>query len=184
LAAALLLLMMLTPAAWSQVPVLAGKSWSTLSPAQRELLAPLATQWPQLDAGSQEHWAALSQRYPKLKPDEQQRLRERLSDWAALSPAERQQARQGFTAAQRLAPSDRQQKWERYKALSPEERQALKERRAKRLAAQSPALPAALPLVPPRPAASVPAGHPLTRVAPQLDPSTLLPRRAPAASAP
>lgn len=180
LAAALLLaLMALTQSAWSQVPVLAGKTWASLSPAQRELLAPLATQWPQLDAGSQDTWAALAQRYPNLKPDEQQRLRERLADWAALSPAERQQARQGFHAAQRLAPSDRQQRWERYKALSPEERQALKERRAKRLAATPPPLPAAT-----KPAASAPSGHPLSRVSPQLDPNTLLPRRAPAASAP
>lgn len=127
--------------AHAQVPGLAGKSWDSLSPSQREVLAPLASQWPQMDASSRDTWALLAQRYPKLDAAEQARLAERMRDWAALSPQERQRVHQGFLAAQRVGAAERQAKWEQYQALSPEQRQALQERAVRRQtqAAASPA---------------------------------------------
>ncbi|MBN8503006.1 MAG: DUF3106 domain-containing protein [Burkholderiales bacterium] len=149
--------------ATAQLPGLAGKSWDGLTAAQREVLAPLASQWGQMDASSRDTWAALALRYPRLEANEQERLRERMRDWAALSPAERQRVHQGFLAAQRISAAERQAKWARYQALPAEQRQALQERAAQR----SHALPT--PATP----GSAPARRPGMD---RLDTQTLLPR--------
>ena len=112
-----------------------GSSWSTLPPQQRVVLAPVQAQWSQLDAGTRDRLALLAARYPAWSPQEQQRLRERLAEWAQLSSAERQRIHLGFQAAQRVDPSAREEKWQRYQALSPEQRLALQERGARRLQA-------------------------------------------------
>lgn len=156
-----LLFALLASVAQAQVPGLAGKSWDSLNPAQREVLAPLASQWPQLDASSRDTWALLAQRYPNLEASEQSRLRERMRDWAALSPQERLRVHQGFLAAQRVGAAERQAKWEQYQALSPEQRQALQERAAKRQAL----------------AASAPATGVRRSGRDEIDPQTLLPQR-------
>lgn len=148
----------------AQVPGLAGKSWDSLSSAQRDVLSPLAKEWSQMDASSRDTWAALALRYPRLEAGEQERLRERMKDWAALSPAERQRVHQGFLAAQRVSAAERQQKWAQYQALSPDERLALQERASRR--------PQGAP-APSHGAASVPARRPGTE---RLDARTLLPR--------
>lgn len=156
----------------AQAQVLTGTRWESLSPPQREALAPLASQWAQLDPASQDTWAALARRYPSLSSAEQQRLRERMQHWAQLSPAEREQARRGHAQAQHLAPEDRAAKWERFQSLPPERKQALLERASARR--ESASAPASAP-------AKAPA-RPLLDTRRQLDERTLLPRRA--ASAP
>lgn len=112
-----------------------GSAWSSLSVQQREVLAPVQPQWGQLDAGTRDRLALLAARYPAWSPQEQQRLRERLAEWAQLSSAERQRIHLGFQAAQRVNPSAREEKWQRYQALSPEQRLALQERGTRRLQA-------------------------------------------------
>ncbi len=146
-------------------PALAGgRDWQSLSPAEREVLAPLADRWPQLDETSQDGWLLMARRYPELPATEQRRLRDRLRAWAELSPAERERVRKGHAQAQRVPASDRQAKWERYQSLPPERKQELQARAAARRAASSPP------------------EHPLQDARKQLDERTLLPRRA--ASAP
>ena len=165
----------------AQVPVLAGKSWSSLSGPQQQILAPLAAQWPQMDAASRDTWAALAVRYPQLGPTEQQRLKVRMSHWAALTPAERQRVHQGFMAAQRVASTERQHKWDQYQALPSEAKQALQERGAKRLI-DTPSVPlkrvAATPVTPQTVAFADPhASRPLAGATRALDAQTLLPRK-------
>lgn len=165
----------------AQVPVLAGKSWSSLSGPQQQILAPLAAQWPQMDAASRDTWVALAVRYPQLGPAEQQRLKERMSHWAALTPAERQRVHQGFMAAQRVASTERQHKWDQYQALPSEAKQALQERGAKRLM-DAPATPlklvVATPTTPPTVGFADPrALRPLAGATKALDAQTLLPRK-------
>lgn len=147
--------------------VLVGTRWDSLTPLQREALAPLGPQWAKLDPASQDTWAAVARRYPSLSPVEQQRLRERMQLWANMSPQERDQARRGHEQSLHVPAPDRAAKWERFQALPPERKQALLDRASTR----SEAVPAAPP------------SRPLAGVQAQLDGRTLLPRR-PAASAP
>lgn len=158
----------------AQVPVLAGKSWEALTPQQRTVLAPLTGQWSQMDASARDTWVALAKRYPEMEANEQQRLRDRMRDWAALSPTERRRVHQGFLAAQRVGPEERQQKWEQYQALAPEQRQALQDRAASKLAVAASTEPAAsAAAVDGRP---TPPQSPRTAPRDRLDPRTLLVR--------
>lgn len=165
----LLLALGASPASW------AGQSWGQLSPAEREILAPLASQWQSLDPASQETWEAIAKRYPRLSAAEQRRLRERMQQWASLSPSEREQVRRGYAQAQRVPLEDRTAKWERFQSLPPEKKQALLERAEARRQAASSTSPAA--------SAPLPAKRPLQGAQARLDERTLLPRKA-AASAP
>ncbi|MBB5203717.1 DNA-binding CsgD family transcriptional regulator [Inhella inkyongensis] len=146
----------------------------------------LGSQWQQLDASDQEKWLTVAARYPKLEAEEQQRLQARMAQWAQMSPAQRTQVRIGWQDAQRVKPQERQAKWERYQALTEEQREALKLR-----ASQRPArliVPAAGQSLPPLMAqarAGVSTITPGSRSAPsplhplplsRLDPQTLLPK--------
>lgn len=144
-------------------PVGAAQDWATLSPAQKEALAPLATRWAQLDGRDQDTWAQLALRYRHLSAAEQQRLRERMSAWAALSPSERDRVRRAHAEAQRVPAEDRQARWAEYQALPAERKQALQQRAAERRSGG-------------------PASAPVLAGPQALDAHTLLPRRA--ASAP
>jgi hypothetical protein len=102
-----------------------GGAWSQLSPAQKELLAPLEPDWPNIDAQRQKKWLAMAARFPSLPADERARIKERMADWARLSTAERGRARLQFLEARQLPADERQAKWQEYQALSGAQRQAL-----------------------------------------------------------
>lgn len=115
------------------------KPWNALSESQRVALAPLKEEWAELDDSSREKWLQVAGRFSKLDAEEQARLHERMNAWSRLSPAERLRARVGFQEAQRHSAEERQAKWERYQALSPEQRQALQDRAARRAESGKPA---------------------------------------------
>lgn len=121
---------------------LLSPSWASLTPAQKECLAPLQPEWDRLDSALKGKWLEIAARYPKLSPEHQQRLRERMVAWTRLSPAERQKARIGFQHAGDLRSEEQasrlQAKWEAYQALSPEMRQRLAERAAEKASGQRP----------------------------------------------
>jgi len=71
-------------------------SWATLTPQQREVLAPLSGEWNNLDSYRRKKWLEIVQRYPTMTVDEQQRVQLRMKDWANLSPEEREQAREQY----------------------------------------------------------------------------------------
>lgn len=106
-------------------PSSGGTAWSSLSPIQREALAPLQDEWPKLDADRRSKWLAIATRYPGMSPDDRRRMQERMAEWARLSPAVRGRARLSFQEAKRLPPQERQARWEAYQALPEDQRKAL-----------------------------------------------------------
>ena len=101
-------------------------AWTTLSPAEQGILAPLAGQWDRLDAEDRQRWLGVAKRYPKMTPTGQKRTQTRMKKWAALSPREREQARDKYKSMKRQGnDQELRREWERYQALTPEQRQAL-----------------------------------------------------------
>lgn len=107
--------------------------WRELTPAQRDVLHPLASQWAQMDDTAREKWLNVADRYKRLSPAEQSRVRERMAQWSKLPPQARGEARLRFQQSRQLPAEERQRKWEAYQSLSPEAREALS-RRAQRQA--------------------------------------------------
>lgn len=106
-------------------------AWSSLSTAQRHMLAPLHAQWSQLRPARQHRLAERALQWASLPPQHQQRIRERLRRWAAMTPAQRHQLRENARAFRNLTPAERAQVSEafrKFQALPPAERRALRER--------------------------------------------------------
>jgi hypothetical protein len=114
-----------------------GVRWQSLTPAQRETLAPIEREWPAIDSLRKQKWLALAARFKSLSAAEQARITARMSEWARLTPAERGQARLRFEAARELPANDRNARWEAYQALPPDARQRLAERAASSPSAQA-----------------------------------------------
>jgi hypothetical protein len=126
-----------TPSVSTQAPVRAASArlatpkaeakptWSELSPAEQQSLAPLAGTWRSLTEAHKRKWIALSANYPTMPAGEQARLHSRMAEWAALSPAQRTQARLNFAESQTVGPTDKRAKWEAYQALPAEEKRKL-----------------------------------------------------------
>jgi hypothetical protein len=92
-------------------------AWSELTPAHRQVLAPLQPEWENLDSARRKKWVEVAGRYPKMKPEEQQRLQKRMSEWVKLTPLERKAAREKYQTLQKLTPTKRQEvasEWQRY----------------------------------------------------------------------
>jgi DNA polymerase IIIc chi subunit len=105
-------------------------SWAELTPAQRQILAPLAMEWDTFEKSRQEKWLSIANRYPAMTPVEQQRVQKRMREWVALSPEQRQAARERYKDL-RNAPAEEKQglreKWETYRNLPEEEKRKLAE---------------------------------------------------------
>jgi len=84
-----------------------GVRWQTLTPSQREALAPLERDWPGIDAARKQKWVTLAARMKTLTPEERARINDRMVEWAKLTPAERGQARLRFEEARQLPVPDR-----------------------------------------------------------------------------
>lgn len=126
----------------------AAPNWQSLTPAQRELLAPLARDWDKLGPNQRSKWLNAAPRVATLPAPELARLHERMRDWAQLTPGERADARVGFQVAKQVDAEERQAKWEAYQALPPEKRQQLADKAVARREAQTKAAdPAPKPLV-------------------------------------
>jgi hypothetical protein len=139
----------------------AGLGWTSLTPAQRQALAPLERDWHSIDATRRSKWLEIANRLPSMPADERQRIHDRMTEWARLSPDERGRARLSFQEAKQLSREERQARWEAYQALPEEDRKALANRaRDKRERPATPPASAPLSAIPkrtPAQAASVPA---------------------------
>jgi hypothetical protein len=194
-----------------------GPTWSALTPAQQQSLAPLQHDWQLVDPLQKQKWLEVVTRMPKMPASERQRIQARMVEWARLTPEQRAQARLQFSDVRQLSPSERQAKWNAYQALRPDQRQTLARRAVPaskvQVAGEAASRPAGAPHRPAPPsrdshpvspivlqaapgattttlstrpshAPGRPAGPPKLVASPGLvDPYTLLPRRAPAASA-
>lgn len=99
-----------------------GPSWASLTPAQRQVLAPLQRDWASIDLNQREKWVEVAAKFPKMASDERLRLQARMADWARMTPSQRATARLQFQEVKRLPAEERQERWNAYQALSPEER--------------------------------------------------------------
>jgi hypothetical protein len=125
-----------------------GVRWQSLTPAQREALAPLERDWPTIEAQRKQKWLALAARFRTLPPAERARITERMVEWAKLTPAERGLARLRFEEARQVPAPDRSARWQAYQALPPEQRAKFAARAASSVAPAGEA-----PSKAPRPAA-------------------------------
>jgi hypothetical protein len=103
-------------------------AWETLSPAQKQVLAPLQRDWSSLDPKRKEKWLEVAARYPTMSEDRRSRLQERMAAWARMTPSERASARLQYQEIRQLPPEERQARWRAYQALSEDERRALAQR--------------------------------------------------------
>lgn len=106
-------------------PSVTRPTWTELSPAQRQALAPLAPIWERLSEPHKRKWTVLAQNFHNLPPAEQAKLHSRMREWAALSPQQRSLARLNFGETQQVSPDEKKAKWEAYQALTPEEKRKL-----------------------------------------------------------
>jgi len=106
----------------------AGAAWAALTPAQKQVLAPLQSDWSSIDAQRRAKWIEVATRFPTMPPDERARLQERMTEWARMTPAERGRARLQFQDARQVPQSERQDMWQAYQALPEGERLALAQR--------------------------------------------------------
>jgi hypothetical protein len=118
-------------AAWGAANATGGPTWQSLTPSQRQVLAPLAQDWPQLSANRKAKWLEIAARYPAMPVEGQQRVQERMTEWARLSPEERGQARSNFQETRRLSHEERRDQLEAYQALPQESKAALAARAAR-----------------------------------------------------
>lgn len=100
-------------------------TWEQLTPAQKTALQPLRSNWTSLTEGQKRKWLAVSANFAQFSPKDKETLHSRMTDWASLTAKQREQARINFAQNKTLASRDKQAKWETYKALPPETKQAL-----------------------------------------------------------
>ena len=100
-------------------------TWDKLTPEQQIALQPLAAKWASLTEGHKRKWLAVSANFAQFSPKDKETLHSRVTEWASLSAKQREQARINFAQNKTLTASDKQAKWETYKALPPETKQAL-----------------------------------------------------------
>ena len=129
----------------------ARPSWSELTSAQREALAPLAGMWETLEADRKKKWLEMAARFPGLTPDAQKRMHERMGEYARLSPEQRKTARENFRQAYELPADQRQEKLQRYQQLPDEKKRALAEQAAKKQSEPTPAPTPPATVAPPAP---------------------------------
>lgn len=103
--------------------------WSSLNPAQRSVLAHLQRDWNTISPAQQLKWIEVANRFPALPANERDRVQQRMAEWSRLTAQERGAARLNFQEAREISPRERQQQWDAYRALPPEQRRALAERR-------------------------------------------------------
>ncbi|HEY8973403.1 MAG TPA: DUF3106 domain-containing protein [Burkholderiaceae bacterium] len=107
-----------------------GPAWNELSPAHRQVLAPLANDWNGLDSRSKERWIDVAGRFHRMPPEEQQRATQRMGEWAHMSIQQRTQARTVFQETRGLSKEEREARWKAYQALPEEKKRELAAKRA------------------------------------------------------
>lgn len=103
----------------------ADPSWSTLTPQQRSVLAPLQADWQRLEPQHRAKWLEIAGRFPSMPPNQQQRMQQRMTEWSRMTPDQRGEARANFQRSKELPRRDRQAEWEAYRALPQDQRDAL-----------------------------------------------------------
>ena len=158
------------PATASAAPLpVKQPDWVALTPAQKQVLAPLESDWNNFPQNRRKKWIGLADRYPKMNPDEQKRVQERMAEWAKLSPEQRRAASETYKKAATLPPDKQKEKWEQYQNLPEDQKRALAAQAAKS-AEKSAKGGAEKKAAPPQPV-PVPAANPASAAAPVPTPA-------------
>lgn len=83
-------------------------SWAKLTPAQQEILRPIAAEWDKLPNKLQKNLLYAAERYPSLTPDEKLRFNDKLKKWSKLTPEQRKRAREKFQAFSKVPEAERE----------------------------------------------------------------------------
>ncbi|MGE5714083.1 MAG: DUF3106 domain-containing protein [Betaproteobacteria bacterium] len=121
-------LLLLWASAWAQAG--SRPSWSELTNAQREALAPLARDWAALDADRKRKWLEVAAKYPNLSPQGKQRMHERMSEFARLTPEQKATARENFRRAYEVPAEQRQATVQKFQELPEDKKRELANRAA------------------------------------------------------
>ncbi len=111
------------------VPPLPQPSWAELSPEQKQILNPLASEWNKMDGFRRKKWLGIAQNYRSMNADEKTRMQRRMTDWAELTPDERKRAREKYKSLQKSPQASKDAvklKWQEYKELPESEKKRLK----------------------------------------------------------
>lgn len=100
-------------------------SWSHLSNAQHEALAPFAAEWDTFSDERKRKWIKIAGRYAKMSPESQKRLHERMMEWIRMTPDQRRVARENYQVSKALPAQARKKAWQAYQELSPEQKAKL-----------------------------------------------------------
>lgn len=82
--------------------------WAKLTPAQQEILRPVAGEWDTLPQKLQKNLLYAAKRYPGLAPEEKQRFNDKLEKWSKLTPEQRKRAREKFQAFSKVPAAERE----------------------------------------------------------------------------
>ncbi|MCD9033679.1 DUF3106 domain-containing protein [Luteimonas sp. Y-2-2-4F] len=98
-------------------------AWDQLTPAQREaLIAPMRERWND-EPESRAHMLRRAERWRDMSPEERQRAHRGMKRWEDMSPERRQETRALFEHMRRLPEAEQQALRERWRAMSPAERE-------------------------------------------------------------
>jgi Protein of unknown function (DUF3106) len=109
----------------AQAQASSNPPWNELTAAERKVLQPLQANWENIDALRKQKWRDIAARYPAMNPEQQERTTSRMAEWAAMTPAQRNAARLQFEQVKQVPATERQARWDAYKSLTPEQRDAL-----------------------------------------------------------
>lgn len=100
-------------------------SWSELSGAQQEKLAPLRERWDQMPASRRAlalERAERRARWDALPPGERERLRDGARNFRDLPPELREKMRESMLVVRQLPEAQRRELKQRWRAMDPEQR--------------------------------------------------------------
>lgn len=106
----------------------APRPWQSLSPAQRELLAPMRADWDTLPPHKQARMLDKTRHWLTLPPAQQDKIRERIARWHAMTPEQRHLARENMRKFHELPPEQREQlhhAYQQFQQLPPAQREKL-----------------------------------------------------------
>jgi hypothetical protein len=89
-----------------------AESWRSLTPMQREALAPLVQQWDILPELQRQRLLKTAEHYPKMTPEQKKHYHERLPLWTKLPPEKRNAAREKYGAFKKV-PTEKQEQVKR-----------------------------------------------------------------------
>jgi hypothetical protein len=87
----------------------AAQSWRSLTPTQREALAPMVQRWDTLPDVQRQRLLETAKRYPHMTSEQKQRYHGRLEKWSKLTPEQRKAAREKYRAFNKVPIEKREQ---------------------------------------------------------------------------